>query len=236
MKQTVEKKSKSVRTTKPKTSDRDVLSKEMKTDIINKENKKVGTLELPAGVFSVKWNPELVHQMVTAHLANKRNTVAHAKTRGEVAGGGRKPWRQKHTGRARHGSTRSPIWIGGGVTHGPRNDRDFSKKTNKKMRRAALYSALSKKFTDGQLIVVDTFNFGAPKTKEYAAFFKYFFKKQASALVVVEKETKNTFLGARNIPGVLVVATPAVNTYDCMAHKFIFIEKDAVAGIKKADE
>jgi len=205
-------------------------------DVINKENKKVGTLALPAGVFSVKWNPELVHQIVTAHLANKRNTVAHTKDRGEVAGGGRKPWRQKHTGRARHGSTRSPIWSGGGITHGPRNDRDFSKKTNKKMRQAALYSALSKKLLDKQLIVVDDFNFGSEKTKGYAAFFKHFFKKQTSALVIVEKEKKNAFLGARNIPGVLVIATPSVNTYECMAHKFIFIEKDAVSHIKKSEE
>ena len=208
----------------------------MKTDVINKENKKVGTLDLPAGVFSVKWNPELVHQVVTAHLANKRNVVAHVKTRGEVAGGGRKPWRQKHTGRARHGSSRSPIWIGGGVTHGPRNERDFSKKINKKMRRAALYSILSKKFTDGQLVVVDNFNFGTSKTKEYALFFKHFFKKQASALVVVERETKNTFLGARNIPGVSIITTPSLNTYECLANKLVCIEKDAIVSIKKAEE
>ncbi len=248
MKQTVEKKSKNTHTTELKNSDRDLPARKNKSshsgeflngmniDVVNKENKKVGTLALPAGVFSVKWNPELVHQIVTAHLANKRNTIAHTKTRGEVAGGGKKPWRQKHTGRARHGSTRSPIWSGGGITHGPRNDRDFSKKTNKKMRQAALFSTLSKKFTDKQLIVVDNFDFGSAKTKEYAAFLKYFFKKQASALVVVAKEKKNAFLGARNIPGVLVISVSSLNAYECVAHKFIFIEKDAVLHVKKSEE
>jgi large subunit ribosomal protein L4 len=207
----------------------------MDIQVINKENKKVETLALPAEIFSIPWNPELVHQVVVAHLANKRNTVAHAKTRGEIAGGGRKPWKQKHTGRARHGSTRSPIWVGGGVTHGPRNDRDFSKKVNKKMKRAALYTALSKKLKDAQLIVVDNFDFGSAKTKEYASFFKHFFKKQISACMVVQKEKKNAFLGARNIQGISIIHAPSLNTYECMAHKFIFIEKDAIMSIKKIE-
>jgi large subunit ribosomal protein L4 len=106
-------------------------------DVYNLKNEKVGTMELPADIFGARWNASLVKQVLEAQLANRREPWAHTKTRGEVSGGGRKPWRQKGTGKARHGSTRSPIWVGGGVAHGPRNDRDYSQKVNKKMKRAA---------------------------------------------------------------------------------------------------
>src|SRR3989338_10813210 len=117
----------------------------MKTDLYNMQNEKIGTVELPEAVFGVAWKPALVKQVVNAILANKRRPWAHAKTRAEVRGGGRKPWRQKGTGRARHGSTRSPIWSGGGKAHGPLSERDFSQKVNVKMRRVALFSVLSHK-------------------------------------------------------------------------------------------
>lgn len=204
-------------------------------DVINKENTKVGTIELPSRVFSAKWNPELVHQVVIAHLANKRNPIAHAKTRGEVSGGGKKPWRQKHTGRARHGSTRSPIWEGGGVTHGPRNDRDFSKKVNKKMKTLALYSALSKKLSEGQIKIVDTLGFGAGKTKEYSAFLKIFFKGKVSAIFVTEKAKKDVVLGARNISGVSIIPASMLNAYECVSRKMIFIEKGAVENMNEKE-
>ena len=140
----------------------------MKADIYNLNNEVVGTMELPVGVFGTKWNATLVQQVLEAQIANARPPWAHVKDRSEVRGGGKKPWRQKGTGRARHGSTRSPIWVGGGKAHGPRNDKDYSQKVNKKMKRVALFSVLSKKAKDGELKVFDTLVLDAPKTKNVA--------------------------------------------------------------------
>src|SRR5262249_46854734 len=126
---------------------------------------KAGTVSLPAELFAAPWNADLVHQVVTGMQANARPTVANTKFRGEVSGGGKKPWKQKGTGRARHGSTRSPIWVGGGTTHGPRAEKVYAVKINKKMRSAALASVLSKKLADGEVIFVDSLAFSAPKTK-----------------------------------------------------------------------
>src|SRR6202161_3452071 len=129
----------------------------MKTDIYNIEGKKAGSVELPESVFGVAWNDSLMHQVVTSMQDNARTNVAHTKNRGDVRGGGKKPWAQKGTGRARHGSIRSPIWCGGGVTHGPRNEKDFSRAIPKKMRAKALYIALSRKLRDGQIIFIESF-------------------------------------------------------------------------------
>ena len=128
----------------------------MTTEVYNLQGQRVGKLELPGNIFGVKWNPVLVHQALLAQLANRRNPWAHAKGRGEVRGGGRKPWRQKGTGRARHGSIRSPLWVGGGKAHGPIKSRDYSQKLNKKMRRLAILSVLSKKAKDGDIKFFDT--------------------------------------------------------------------------------
>ena len=144
----------------------------MKADVYNLKNEVVGTVELPSAVFGAKWNATLVQQVLEAQLANARSPWAHAKDRSEVRGGGKKPWRQKGTGRARHGSTRSPIWVGGGKAHGPRNDRDYSQKVNKKMKRVALFSVLSKKAKDGEMKVFDSLMIEAPKTKSVAAALK----------------------------------------------------------------
>src|SRR5271156_592944 len=137
----------------------------MNADVYNLQNEKVGTMELPAEVFGTKWSPTLVKQVLEAQLANARSPWAHTKGRGEVRGGGKKPWAQKGTGRARHGSTRSPIWVGGGKAHGPRKERDYSQKVNKKMKRVALFSALSKKVKDGEFKVFESLVLSAPKTK-----------------------------------------------------------------------
>src|SRR5438128_620292 len=134
-------------------------------DLYNVKREKVGTVELPEAVFGVPWKNAVVKQVLDAQLANRRIPWASAKDRSEVRGGGRKPWRQKGTGRARHGSTRSPIWVGGGKAHGPRPERDYSQKINKKMRRAAIAMVLSKKLTDGELSILDTLTIEAPKTK-----------------------------------------------------------------------
>ena len=138
----------------------------MKAPVYNWEKKEVGSVELNDAIFSAKWNADLVHQIVVASQANKRHPWAHTKGRGEVRGGGIKPWKQKGTGRARHGSIRSPLWRGGGVSHGPTKERDFSQKINKKMFRTGLHSVLAKKLADGEMVFIDSFILKTLKTKE----------------------------------------------------------------------
>lgn len=134
--------------------------------VYNNKGKESGTITLPESIFGLPWNADLVHQVVTSMLSNAREPIAHTKNRGEVRGGGKKPWQQKGTGRARHGSSRSPIWVGGGTTHGPRNDKNYERKINKKMKAKALFTILSKKWKDGEVLFVDSLSFDAPKTKE----------------------------------------------------------------------
>ncbi|MCC2631048.1 MAG: ribosomal protein large subunit ribosomal protein, partial [Candidatus Paceibacter sp.] len=138
----------------------------MEAKIYNQTGKEAGKVTLPEAVFGASWNADLVHQVAVSMMSNAREPIAHTKTRGEVRGGGKKPWQQKGLGRARHGSSRSPIWVGGGVAHGPRNDKNYSKKINRKMKTAALYTLLSKKFKDGEIIFVDALSFDAPKAKD----------------------------------------------------------------------
>ena len=134
--------------------------------IYNQKGKENGKIKLPENIFGVPWNADLVHQVVTSIMSNARDPIAHTKTRGEVRGGGKKPWQQKGLGKARHGSSRSPIWVGGGVTHGPRNDKNYTKKINKKMKDKALFAILSRKFKDNEIIFVDSLSFKEPKTKD----------------------------------------------------------------------
>lgn len=140
----------------------------METVIYNKEGKEAGKLKLPE-IFATPWNADLVHQVVTSMMSNARDPIAHTKTRGEVRGGGKKPWQQKGLGRARHGSIRSPIWVGGGIAHGPRNDKNFSRKVNKKMKAKALFAVLSRKLKDNEVVFVDGLSFSEPKAKEAKA-------------------------------------------------------------------
>ena len=137
----------------------------LESDIYNQEGKKIGEVELPKRIFNAPWNSDLVHQVVISMQSNARTPVAHTKGRGDVRGGGRKPWKQKGTGRARHGSRRSPIWVGGGVTHGPLSEKNYKKKINKKMKTQALYAVLSRKAKDKEIILLDTLNISKPKTK-----------------------------------------------------------------------
>src|SRR3989344_9132545 len=146
------------------------MEKKLESTIYTKDGKEAGTIALPANIFSVPWNDALMHQVVTTMQANARNIIAHTKSRGEVSGGGRKPWQQKGTGRARHGSRRSPIWKGGGVTHGPLKDKVYARKINRAMRQKALLVALSRKYKDGQITFVDSLSFGTPKAKDAKAF------------------------------------------------------------------
>jgi large subunit ribosomal protein L4 len=141
----------------------------MNAPLYNIDGKEVGSVALPEDVFGAPWNADLVHQVITSMETNARAVTAHAKTRAEVRGGGKKPWKQKGTGRARHGSTRSPIWVGGGVAHGPRNEKNFARKVSKKMKAKALYTILSRKMKDGEVLFVDTLSLKVPKTKEAKA-------------------------------------------------------------------
>lgn len=200
----------------------------MKTDVYNLKGDKVGDMELNEKIFARDWNPDLVHQVLLAQQANRRQPWAHAKTRGEVRGGGKKPWRQKGTGRARHGSTRSPIWVGGGTTHGPRNERDYTQKVNKKMLRVAIYSVLSKKLADKELRVVDVFNFDKPKTKLMHQVMKGFLP----ALVVSSTDNKIVHRVTRNIQKAKSINGASVNVVDLLKYKNILIEQKAVAEIK----
>lgn len=213
-------------------------------DVFSQTREKVGTVELPSRVFDAPWTPRTVHQVVTAFLANQRNTVAHAKGRGEVSGGGRKPWKQKHTGRARHGSSRSPLWRGGGVTHGPLTERDFSKKVNEGMKRAALRAMLSKKWKDGELSVVETLMPATAKTKEVVALVRAFAnptvgkkvkkgKETPSALLVPAKANATLRRGGRNIPKVETISAADLHTYMLLAHRLLLIETKALDVLKK---
>lgn len=210
----------------------------MKTDIYNLKNEVVGQMELPDRVFAAKWSPTLVKQVLEAQMANSRSPWAHTKDRSDVRGGGKKPWRQKGTGRARHGSTRSPIWVGGGKSHGPRNERDYSQKVNKKMKRAALFAVLSRKAKDGEVKVFEDLVLSAPKTKGLAPALTVLLHmdkrtKKFDVLLVSNGTNKNLFRASSNLQKAKALDAGSLNIYDVMNHKNLFIDKDAVLTIDK---
>ena len=210
----------------------------MKTDVYNLNNEVVGTLELPEKVFGAKWNETLIKQVLEAQSANSRDPWAHTKDRSEVRGGGKKPWRQKGTGRARHGYTRSPIWVGGGKAHGPRNDRDYSQKVNKKMKRVALFSALSKKVKDGEFKVFESLVIPAAKTKMLASSLSAVLAmkkgaKRFDVLLVSDNTNKNLFRASANLQKALAIEANSLNLYDILNHKNLFIDKNVVATIEE---
>ncbi len=198
--------------------------------VYNIEGKEVGTMELNDAVFGVEVNEHLVHMAVVNQLANNRQGTQSAKTRSEVSGGGRKPWRQKGTGHARQGSTRSPQWTGGGVVFAPK-PRDYSFKMNKKEKRAALCSALSSKVAESQIIVLDEFKLDEIKTKKFVEVMNNL--KASKALVVLEGENKNVVLSGRNIPTVKVTATNEINTYDVLKYETLVVTKAAVEKLEE---
>ncbi len=199
--------------------------------VYNMEGKEVGTIELNDAVFGVTVNEHLVHMAVVQQLANNRQGTQKAKTRSEVSGGGRKPWRQKGTGHARQGSTRSPQWTGGGVVFAP-VPRDYSFKMNKKEKRAALKSALSDKVANGKLVVVDALTFDAPKTKEFAKVMTNL-NVNDKALVVLNDNNANVVLSAKNIPTVKTSLTNTINVYDVVNAKTLVLTQDAVKTIEE---
>ena len=198
--------------------------------VYNIEGKEVGSIELNDAVFGVEVNEHLVHMAVVNQLANNRQGTQSAKTRSEVSGGGRKPWRQKGTGHARQGSTRSPQWTGGGVVFAPK-PRDYSFKMNKKEKRIALLSALSSKVADNKSVVLDAFNLDEVKTKKFAEVMSNL--KVDKALVVIEGENKNVVLSGRNIPTVKVSATNEINTYDVLKYETLVVTKAAVEKLEE---
>ena len=201
-----------------------------KVSVYNMEGKEVGTIELNDAVFGVEVNEHLVHLAVVQQLANKRQGTQKAKTRAEVSGGGRKPWRQKGTGHARQGSTRSPQWTGGGVVFAP-TPRDYSFKMNKKEKQLALKSALTSKVNDSKLIVVDELKMDAIKTKDFKAVMTNL--NANKALVVMAEKDVNVVMSAKNIPDVQTALTSTINVYDIMKAGTVVLTKDAVAKIEE---
>ena len=191
-----------------------------KVSVYNMEGKEVETMELNDAVFGVEVNEHLVHMAVVQQLANNRQGTQKAKTRSEVRGGGRKPWRQKGTGHARQGSTRSPQWTGGGVVFAP-TPRDYSFKLNKKEKRAALKSALSSRVAENKLVVVDELKFDGIKTKDFAKVMSNL--KVDKALVVINDNDENVVMSARNIPTVKTASTSTINVYDILKLSLIHI-------------
>ena len=198
--------------------------------VYNMEGKEVGKMDLNDAVFGVEVNEHLVHMAVVQQLANNRQGTQKAKTRGEVSGGGRKPWRQKGTGHARQGSTRSPQWTGGGVVFAP-VPRDYSFKLNKKEKRAALKSALTSRVQENKFLVLDELKLDEAKTKKFAEVLANL--KVNKAIVVVDENDKNAVLSARNIPDVITASANTINTYDIMKYSTVIATKSAVAKIEE---
>ena len=198
--------------------------------VYNMEGKEVGTLELNDAVFGVEVNEHLMHLAVVGQLANKRQGTQSAKTRSEVSGGGRKPWKQKGTGHARQGSIRAAQWVGGGMIFAPK-PRDYSVKMNKKEKAAAIKSALSSRVAEEKIYVVDSLSFDEIKTKKMAAVLDSL--KVEKALVVLDKKDENVILSARNIPEVRTVMSNSINVYDILKYGSLVITKEAVAQIEE---
>ena len=198
--------------------------------VYNTEGKEVDKLELNDNVFGVEINEHLVHLAVVSQLANSRQGTQSAKTRSEVSGGGRKPWRQKGTGHARQGSTRAPQWTGGGVVFAPK-PRDYSMKMNKREKQIAIKSALTSKVQDSKMVVVDAFNLDEIKTSKFVEILNNL--KAPKALVVTKDKDEKVILSARNIPTVKTTMTNAINVYDILKYDSLVITKDAVAAIEE---
>lgn len=218
----------------------------METSLYNLEGKKIGTVALPEEVFGLRWNADLVKQVADSLMSSKRKNVAHTKTRGEVRGGGKKPWKQKGTGRARHGSTRSPIWVGGGITHGPRNDKNYTRTVTKNMRVKALHTLLAKKNRENEVLFLDTFALSEMKTKNAVKAlgtlsgvkgFEYIFSKKKNAVAIALAEKNKSLENAfRNLGNVEVVEARNLDPLTLLKYKYLVIEnpEEAFKAMPKA--
>jgi large subunit ribosomal protein L4 len=202
----------------------------MSIDIYNQQGERIGDFAVPSGFFDVRWNAALVHQVYVAERGNAHKTYAHVKDRSEVRGGGKKPWAQKHTGRSRHGSSRSPLWSGGGVTFGPRNERSHAKGINRKMKQGALRAVLSKKLKEGEIRVVDTLAIATGKTKDAArALTRITGVTRVPSTLIIAGENRTTIQkAARNIPKVVIGGLSHLSLSECLHRRFVIFEKDAL--------
>jgi len=210
----------------------------MMAKIYNTNGEIVGETELPSEIFDVKFNPDLVHQVVISQMANKRKPIAHTKTREEVSGSGRKIWPQKHLGRARHGDIRAPIFRHGGVAHGPRKEKIYKVKIPKKMRRKALFMVLSQKVRDNELILLDDLKVDQPKTKLMAKIIQNLREKidnlkKSSILIAIPKKDEKLMLATRNIPKVGILEARNLNCLELLNYKFLLMPKESLEKIKE---
>lgn len=204
----------------------------MESIVYNQKGEKTGTVALPESVFGTKWNADLVHQVSQSMLSNKRQGSAHTKTRGEVSGGGKKPWKQKGTGRARHGSIRSPLWVGGGVAHGPRSDKNYARKVNKNMKRQALFSALSRKFREGEILFLNGIAMPEIKTKAGKEVlralsgikgYESLAKSRNTAHIILPSKDTNLEKSLRNLSNLRVGQARNLNLLDVLTYKYLIV-------------
>jgi len=210
----------------------------LKIKVYNQAAEPVKDLALEPKIFAVEPNLELLHQALVTQTANSRQVLAHTKDRSEVSGGGRKPWKQKGTGRARAGSNRSPIWIGGGVTFGPRSERNFKKKINQKMKQKALFMALSDKVKTNSLVVLDNFTIAEFKTKKFNEVLSAIEKKvlesnRRNILVINDKKDEKLKYSGRNLTGVKIINLENINLADLLAHKNLLLTEEAISALTK---
>lgn len=210
----------------------------MKTVVYNKAGEEVGQVVLPKEIFEVALKSDLAHQVAVCQSSNRRQNIAHTKGRGEVSGGGKKPWRQKGTGRARHGSIRSPLWRHGGVTFGPTNERNFEKGISKKMQRKAMFMVLSQKAKNNFLIVLDELNFEQPKTKEIRGIIDNLKLKIPAftgkgTIIALAKEDKNAVLAVRNMARTIPMQAADLNCLDLLSYKYLILTKNSLKNIKE---
>jgi large subunit ribosomal protein L4 len=205
----------------------------LKIKVYNTEGKENGEIKLDPKVFDIEVNPVVVQQVVETYLANKRQVLAHTKVMSEVRGGGKKPWRQKGTGRARHGSSRSPIWKGGGVTFGPRKDRNFTKKINKKVKIKALFMVLSDKFKNDKLTIIDEIKLDKRKTKDLLQVVKNIKLEDKKIVIGLEKKNINVQDSAKNIDNIKAMAVDSFNIYTLLKYENLVLTKAAIEKISK---
>ncbi|PIR89933.1 50S ribosomal protein L4 [bacterium (Candidatus Gribaldobacteria) CG10_big_fil_rev_8_21_14_0_10_33_41] len=205
----------------------------MKYPVYNQKGEETGTMVLPKEIFGLKLNRDLVHQIVISQMANKRQILAHTKDRREVRGGGRKPWRQKGTGRARHSSIRSPLWRHGGITFGPTKQRVFKKEIPRKMRRKVLFMVLSEKAKKNLLIVLDKLTLDAPKTKIISEIIKKLPCQNQSNLITTPNYDKNIFLSARNLPKTMVIEARNISPLTLLSFRYLIMPKESIKVIKE---
>jgi len=204
----------------------------MKINIYDQTGEAIGQALLPKEIFEVKVNPDLIHQVAVSQIANRRRVIAHTKDRSEVRGGGRKPWRQKGTGRARHGSIRSPLWRGGGVTFGPTNQRNFKKKINKKVRRKALLMVLSAKAKNNLIVLLDKLKIDKAKTKLMAEILAKLPCQGQTTLIVLPRHDKNLILAANNLAQAGSIQAKDLNALDLLMFKYLVMSKESIKVIK----